>query len=91
MEYLAQLGVAVAELFEAEGRSLRRNLVRLAIAIGFGCALLLLAVAGLGFILFGIFLLLAESMSHGDAAMLTGLAAFIFSSVGAFVIQQMFK
>jgi hypothetical protein len=91
MEYLAQLSVAVAEMFEAEGRSLRRNLVRLAIAIGFGCALLLLAVAGLGFILFGIFLLLAESMSRGDAAMITGLAAFVFSAAGVFMIRQTFK
>lgn len=90
MEYLARLSVAVAELFEAEGRSLMRNLVRLAMAIGFGCALLLLALAGLGFILFGIFLLLAEVMPRGDAALVTGLAAFIFSGAGVFCIRQMF-
>ena len=90
MEIIAKLGVAVAELFEAEGRSLRRNLMRLVIGIGFGIVLLLLALAGLGFLLYGIYLLLAESMSHADAAMLTGLSAFVFSAAGVFSIRRMF-
>jgi hypothetical protein len=90
MEILAQLGVAIAELFEAEGRSLRRNLIRLAIAIGFGMVLLLLSISGLGFILYGIFLLLEGTMSPGYAAMTTGLSAFIFSAVGVFCIRRMF-
>jgi hypothetical protein len=90
MEFLAQLGVATAELFEAEGRSLRRNLIRLAAAVGFGIVLLLLALAGLGFLLYGVFLLLAQSMPPGDAAILTGVSALAFAAIGVALIRRMF-
>jgi hypothetical protein len=90
MEWLAQFGVATAELFEAEGRSLRRNLIRVMIAIGFALLLLVLGLAGLGFLLFGVYLRLAEIMPPPDAAVVLGAAALIFAAAGAAVIRWMF-
>ena len=90
MEFLARLGVAAAELFEAEGRSLRRNLIRLAAAIGFGLVLVLLTLAGRAFLIYGVFLLLAQALSPADAAVIMGFAALLFAGIGVFVIRQMF-
>jgi len=90
MEFLAQLGVAAVELFEAEGRALRRSLVRLAVALGFGLVLLLLALTGLGFLLYGVFLMLSQLTSPADAAVIMGLAALIFSALGVWIIRKMF-
>jgi hypothetical protein len=90
MEYLAQLGVAVAEFFEAEGRSLRRNLIKLAAAAGFGLVLLLLALAGVGFVIAGIFMLLAQMMSPGDAAVVMGVTALACAGIGILCIRSMF-
>jgi hypothetical protein len=90
MEWLAQLGVATAELFEAEGRTLRRNLIRLAMAIGFGVVLLLLALTGLGFLVYGVYLRLAEIMPAPDAAVSMGAAALLAAAGGVLVIRGMF-
>ena len=90
MESIAQLGVAVAELFEAEGRSLRRNLIKLAVAIGFGLVLLILALLGVGFLIWGIYLALAQLMPPSDAAMVLGLVALLFSATGVWVIKRSF-
>ena len=89
MEILAQLGVAVAELFEAEGRSLRRNLVRLTIAAAVGVVLLLLALGGAGFLMWGYFLFLENYMSPAAAAITVGLSALMVASIGAGLIRQL--
>lgn len=90
MESLGQLGVAAAELFEAEGRSLRRNLMRVGVAIGFGLVLLLLAAVGIGFLVWGIYLMLAQIMPPSDAAVVLGLTALVFSAAGVWSIKRSF-
>ena len=90
MEWLAQFGIATAELFEAEGRSLRRNLIRVAIALGFSLVLLVLALGGLGFLMFGVYLRMAEIMPPPDAAVVLGACALVFAAAGVAVIRRMF-
>ncbi len=90
MEWLAQFGIATAELFEAEGRSLARNLIRLTVALGFALLLLLLALAGLGFLVFGVYLRLSQMMPPADAAVVMGATALIAAASGVLVIRRMF-
>jgi uncharacterized membrane protein YqjE len=89
VETLARLGVATIELFEAEGRSLRRNLVRLAIAAGCGLMLLALALVGLGFLAVGTFWLLEQSMPPYYAAMLMGTVTLLLAAAGVAAIREM--
>jgi hypothetical protein len=89
MEFLARLGIATAELFEAEGRSLRRNLVRLAAAAAIGIVVLLLALAGLAFVLFGVYLALAQRMSPPDAAMTMGATALLLAVLGVILVKRL--
>ena len=51
METLARFFVTLTELFEAEGRVLKRQLVYLIVAAGFGLIILGLVITGLGFLL----------------------------------------
>ena len=88
METLARLGVATIELLEAEGRNLRKHLVRLAIAAGFGVFLMVLALTGFGFLVFGLYLLLAQYMAPSYAAMVVGGAGIVLSVAGATAIMQ---
>lgn len=75
MEALANLVIAAADLVEAEGRTLRRQMVRLATAATMILVAALLALLGLGFLLYGLFWLLAEQMSSPAAAACFGIAA----------------
>ncbi|HRK31420.1 MAG TPA: hypothetical protein PLD59_10100, partial [Tepidisphaeraceae bacterium] len=72
MEALAHLLVATVDLFEAEGRTLRRQLMRLALAISLIVVAALLVLFGLGFVLYGLFQFLAQQMSEHWAAVLFG-------------------
>lgn len=75
MESLANLVVAAADLMEAEGRSLRRQLTRLGTAATLLIVAALLGMFGIGFLLYGLFWLLAEQMSNPAAAACFGLVA----------------
>lgn len=75
MEALANMLVATADLMEAEGRSLRRHLVRLGAAATVILVAGLLGLFGIGFLLYGLFWLLAEQMSGPAAASCFGLVA----------------
>jgi hypothetical protein len=75
MEALANLVVATADLMEAEGRSLRRHLIRLGTAAALIFIAALLGLFGIGFLLYGLFWLLAEQMSGPAAAACFGLVA----------------
>jgi hypothetical protein len=88
METLAQIGVATIELVEAEGRALRRQVVRLAAAAGVGFLLLFIALGGLAFLFFGIYFLLAGVMPPGVAALLVGFGALALAAAGAAAIRR---
>ncbi len=62
MEALANMLIATFDLVEAEGRALHRRLVRLGAATAMLLVGFLVALAGIGFILFGLYGLLAQSM-----------------------------
>jgi len=72
VEALAHLLVATVDLFEAEGRTLRRQLMRLALAISLIVVAALLVLFGLGFVLYGLFSFLGPQMSEHWAAVLFG-------------------
>ena len=79
MESLARLFVAVNELFEADGVVLKRQLVRLIVAAGFGLIILGLVAAGLGLLLFGLFRVLAERLTPTGAALVLGVVAMLLA------------
>lgn len=89
MEALANLFIATADLVEAEGRSLRRQMVRLATAAAMILVAALLALFGFGFLLYGLFWLLAEQMSGPAAAACFGLVAVGLSGGIAWIARQM--
>jgi len=91
MEVLARLGVAITELLEAEGRSLRGHLVRLGMAAGIGLVLLVVVLAGLGFLLYGFFLFLNRWVAVDEAALLVGAATWIFAGLGLAFIRNMLE
>ena len=75
MEAIANMMVATADLVEAEGRALHRQLIRLGTAAALSLGGLLVAMTGLGFLLCGLFLLLSQQMSGPSAAIVFGLSA----------------
>ncbi len=90
MESLVQLVVAAFELVEAEGRMLREQLVRIAIAMALGVIIVILALAGLGFLLFSLFqFLAATSLSPAGAAAVFGVIALILAAAGAATIKAL--
>jgi hypothetical protein len=89
METLVRLGVATAELFEAEARVLRRSLVRLAAAAGIGLLLIVIALAGLGFFLSGLFMLAELKLPPSAAAILVGVGAMLVAGLGLLGVKRL--
>jgi hypothetical protein len=87
MEVLARLGVAILELLEAEGRALQRSFLRLIAVIAIGVVLLVLSLAGLGFLLYGLDLFYAQWFSPAESALLVGVTAWLFVVVGLLAIR----
>lgn len=84
MNSLAQLLVAGTDLLEAEGRALRAGTVRVGIALGTLILGMVLALAGLGFLIWGVYELFKDrGMSTSVAALITG--ALILAIAGALV------
>jgi hypothetical protein len=75
MESIANMMIATVDLVEAEGRSLHKAMVRLLTAMGLMIIGLLLALVGIGFLLYGLFSLIATQMSPPAAAVVFGTAA----------------
>lgn len=75
MEALADMVVATADLAEAEGRALGRHLMRLEIAALLIIAAAILGIAGMGFLIYGVFMLLAAEVSTPAAATACGVIA----------------
>ena len=91
MEALANMMIATAELMEAEGRSLRRHLIRLGTAIALLCVAAFLGLLGIGFLLYGLFWLLAEQMSNPSAAACFGVVAVGLAGGVAWTARRMIR
>jgi hypothetical protein len=84
--------VAAFELIEAEGRMLREQLVRIAVAMALGIVMVLLAVAGLGFLLYSLFQFLASGpLSPTGAAAVFGVIALLLAAIGGVAIRLLFS
>ena len=79
MESLARLFLAATDLFEAEGLVLKRQFVRLFIAAGLGLIIFALVVTGLGFLLLGLFRVLAGPLTPAGAASVIGVTALLLA------------
>ena len=71
--------IAVADLFEAEGRLFRQSILRLGWCLGCICIALLLSLAGLGLWLWGLYVLLTGLLGTSGAAWATGTLAIILA------------
>lgn len=91
MEAVIQLGIAAFELLEAEGRLLKRQLIRLGMAVGLGVVMLILLLAGLGFLLMGFFMMLSREMPAGPAALVVAGCTWLVAFIGLRSIQRMLR
>jgi len=91
VESIVRLTVAAFELVEAEGRVLKEQLVRIAIAMALGIIIALLSMAGLGFLLYSLFLWLVSStpLSTAGAAAVFGFIALLLAGAGGFAISKL--
>lgn len=88
MEALAKMLVATVDLFEAEGRTLRRHLIRLTTAVTLILVAALLALFGVGFLLYGLFWLLAEQMSSPAASACFGVVTLGLAGGIAWTVRR---
>jgi hypothetical protein len=89
MEALANMMVATVDLMEAEGRSLRRHLIRIGLAAALLFVAALLGLLGIGFLLYGLFWLLAEQMSNPGAAAALGLVALALAGGVVWTVHRL--
>lgn len=85
MGRLIALGLALTNLVEAEGRSVRRNASRVAARIATLLILGLIFLLGVAFALGGLFLVLEPQMGAAGAAFVTGLATMALSGIAAWL------
>lgn len=91
MEALANMIVAAADLVEAEGRELRRQFLRATVAVAAGIVGLLMTLLGLGFLMLGLYRLLARELSEPAAAGIFGLVALIIAAGAIWLTQRLLK
>ncbi len=89
MEALADMMVATADLVEAEGRALRRGMLHVAIAVLLVVVAAMLALLGFGFLLYGLFWLLATKMSVPAAAAVFGAVSLILAGAFSWIARRM--
>jgi hypothetical protein len=89
MENLARMMVASFELLEAEGRVLKQQLLRIGIAIGLGIIVTILTIAGLAFLISGLFKMRAVATSPAMASVIFGLIILGTAFVGAFIVRKL--
>jgi len=90
VESLVRLVVSGFELLEAEGRMLREQLVRIAIAMAIGIFIVVLAMAGMAFLLFSLFRWLATGpLTPTGASAVFGIISLVLAAAGAFTIRQL--
>ncbi len=80
--------IAVAELFEAEGRALRRAAARTGQGLGLAAAASVLAVIGMGLLLWALYQYLETVLSPASTALVTGVATLIAAGVLAWTAHR---
>ena len=80
--------VACSDLLEAEGRTLRRESVRVGLLLVFALVAGIMALAGVLLLAFGLFLALAKPMGDAGAAILLGALIVIISGAAAWLIHR---
>lgn len=89
MEALGNLVVATADLLEAEGRTLRKTMVKFFVALSLVVAASLLGLLGFGFLLYGLFALLARIISVPAAAAIFGVAALAIAGLFSWIAKDL--
>ena len=72
MNALAELAIALVELLEAEGRDLRRSLIRTGAGLGLIVTSVILGLTGFGLCLWSAYLYLGTLLEPPQAALATG-------------------
>ena len=84
---LLDIAATFLRLLEAEGRILRRSIMRVGWAIAFIVIASLLVLAAAGFFLVGIYQYLAAQMSSGAASLLVSLPALVLALIFARIVN----
>jgi len=85
---LLDIAATFLRLLEAEGRILRRSIMRVGWAIAFIAIASLLVLAAAGFFLVGIYQYLAAQMSSGAASLLVSLPALVLALIFARIVNR---
>ena len=88
MKKLADIAIALADLAEAEGRLLRRNIIRLGNSLILVAVSILLAAAGAGMMLWALYQSLTAATGPAMGAFLTGLAGLVGAGVLSWIASQ---
>ena len=89
MESLAKMMVASLELVEAEGRVLKQSLIRMGIAVALGLLVTVLLMAGVGFLVYGLFLYLKDPLTPAGAATIMGVVALAMAIGGGLIVRAL--
>lgn len=84
---LLDIAANFLRLLEAEGRILRRSIMRVGWAIAFIVIASLLVLAAAGFFLVGIYQYLAAQMSSGAASLLVSIPALVLALIFARIVN----
>lgn len=88
MKKLADIAISLADLAEAEGRLLRRNIIRLGNSLILVAVSILLAAAGAGMMLWALYQSLTAATGPAMGAFLTGLAGLIGAGGLSWIASQ---
>lgn len=91
MEVLARMVISTAELLEAEGRVLRRQVLRVAWAIAVVLLTAGFAVIGAAFLLYGLFGLLARWITPAGSSAVFGVIALALAAGGVLIVRKTFQ
>lgn len=88
MKRIADIGIALAELAEAEGRLLRYNIVRLKFSLTLTLLSLALILIGLAMLLVGLYQSLLPPLGPATSSFITGLAGLIIGIIALWIDHQ---
>ena len=90
MESIARILLASADLIEAEGRTLKRQAGRIFLAFAIGVVALAMILAGLCFVLLGLFAWLSLYIHPHGAALVLGGVAFVIALAATLTAKKLF-
>ena len=81
--------IALADLLEAEGRTLRRSAARLGLGLGMIVLAVAFAAAGLGLCLWAAYQYLATALGQTPAVLLAGVAALVAAGLFLWLARRL--